>query len=58
MLPLKYLSFSLDTLFNHMAGVDSGTGVAGSSFTHYNYPGIYDFVVRISPLSSVHCSLC
>ncbi|KAF5365431.1 hypothetical protein D9758_010853 [Tetrapyrgos nigripes] len=30
-----------DTLFNHMAGVDSGTGVAGSSFTHYNYPGIY-----------------
>ncbi|KAF7292118.1 Alpha-amylase [Mycena indigotica] len=30
-----------DTLFNHMAGVDSGTGTAGSSFTHYNYPGIY-----------------
>ncbi|GLB36842.1 putative alpha-amylase [Lyophyllum shimeji] len=30
-----------DTIFNHMAGVDSGTGVAGSSFTHYNYPGIY-----------------
>lgn len=24
-----------------MAGVDSGTGVAGSSFTHYAYPGIY-----------------
>lgn len=24
-----------------MAGSDSGTGVAGSSFTHYNYPGIY-----------------
>ncbi|KAG6819763.1 hypothetical protein H0H93_008873 [Arthromyces matolae] len=24
-----------------MAGVDSGTGVAGSAFTHYNYPGIY-----------------
>ncbi len=32
---------TLDTLFNHMAGVDSGTGVGGSSFTHYNYPGIY-----------------
>ncbi|KAI0071345.1 glycoside hydrolase [Panus rudis PR-1116 ss-1] len=31
----------IDTIFNHMAGVDSGTGVAGSSFTHYNYPGIY-----------------
>ncbi|KAJ7252048.1 glycoside hydrolase [Mycena rebaudengoi] len=30
-----------DTLFNHMAGSDSGTGTAGSSFTHYNYPGIY-----------------
>ncbi|KAG8745051.1 hypothetical protein FRC12_014677 [Ceratobasidium sp. 428] len=24
-----------------MAGSDSGTGVAGSNFTHYNYPGIY-----------------
>ncbi|KAJ7057440.1 glycoside hydrolase family 13 protein [Mycena amicta] len=30
-----------DTLFNHMAGATSGTGTAGSSFTHYNYPGIY-----------------
>ncbi|KAJ8519583.1 hypothetical protein ONZ45_g3490 [Pleurotus djamor] len=30
-----------DTLFNHMAGIDSGTGVGGSSFSHYNYPGIY-----------------
>ncbi|KAG8721907.1 hypothetical protein FRC09_007153 [Ceratobasidium sp. 395] len=30
-----------DTIFNHMAGSDSGTGVAGSNFTHYNYPGIY-----------------
>ncbi|KAG9223428.1 glycoside hydrolase family 13 protein [Pleurotus ostreatus PC15] len=30
-----------DTIFNHMAGVESGTGVGGSSFTHYNYPGIY-----------------
>ncbi|KAI0360779.1 glycoside hydrolase [Trametes cingulata] len=31
----------VDTIFNHMSGEDSGTGVAGSSFTHYNYPGIY-----------------
>ncbi|KAI0765066.1 glycoside hydrolase [Fomes fomentarius] len=31
----------VDTIWNHMAGVESGTGVAGSSFTHYNYPGIY-----------------
>ncbi|QRV93130.1 alpha-amylase [Ceratobasidium sp. AG-Ba] len=30
-----------DTIFNHMAGSDSGTGVAGSNFTHYVYPGIY-----------------
>ena len=30
-----------DTIWNHMAGVESGTGVGGSSFTHYNYPGIY-----------------
>ncbi|CEL62905.1 alpha-amylase [Rhizoctonia solani AG-1 IB] len=30
-----------DTIFNHMAGIEGGTGVAGSSFTHYNYPGIY-----------------
>lgn len=32
----------VDILFNHMAGIDSGSGVAGSSFSHYNYPGIYD----------------
>ncbi|KAG6896178.1 hypothetical protein C0992_009836 [Termitomyces sp. T32_za158] len=24
-----------------MAGIDGGTGVAGSTFTHYDYPGIY-----------------
>ena len=30
-----------DTLWNHMSGLDSGTGNAGSSFTKYNYPGIY-----------------
>ena len=30
-----------DTLWNHMSGSDSGTGNAGSSFTKYNYPGIY-----------------
>jgi hypothetical protein len=24
-----------------MAGIDSGSGVAGSTFTHYDYPGIY-----------------
>ncbi|KAF8812947.1 glycoside hydrolase family 13 protein [Phlegmacium glaucopus] len=30
-----------DTIFNHMAGLNSGTGMGGSSFTHYVYPGIY-----------------
>ncbi|KAI9456014.1 glycoside hydrolase [Lactarius psammicola] len=30
-----------DTIWNHMAGEDSGIGVAGSNFTHYNYPGVY-----------------
>ncbi|KAF8886960.1 glycoside hydrolase superfamily [Infundibulicybe gibba] len=30
-----------DILLNHMAGVESGTGTAGSNFTHYHYPGIY-----------------
>ncbi|QRV89259.1 alpha-amylase [Ceratobasidium sp. AG-Ba] len=31
----------VDTIFNHMAGIDGGTGVAGSFIAHYNYPGIY-----------------
>ncbi|KAG9084876.1 hypothetical protein FRC06_003852 [Ceratobasidium sp. 370] len=31
----------VDTIWNHMAGVDSGTGTAGTQFTHYNYPGLY-----------------
>ncbi|KIP11288.1 carbohydrate-binding module family 20 protein [Phlebiopsis gigantea 11061_1 CR5-6] len=31
-----------DTIFNHMTGSDSGTGVAGSTFQHYVYPGIYE----------------
>ncbi|PPR02056.1 hypothetical protein CVT24_011155 [Panaeolus cyanescens] len=30
-----------DTLWNHMAGISGGTGSGGSSFTQYNYPGIY-----------------
>lgn len=30
-----------DAVINHMAGVDSGIGSAGSSFTKHNYPGIY-----------------
>ncbi|EIN11730.1 glycoside hydrolase family 13 protein [Punctularia strigosozonata HHB-11173 SS5] len=29
-----------DTIWNHMAGIDSGSGSAGSSFTHYDYPAV------------------
>lgn len=31
----------VDVIFNHMAGIDGGVGVAGTSFSHYNYPGLY-----------------
>ncbi|KAI0339158.1 glycoside hydrolase family 13 protein [Trametopsis cervina] len=31
----------VDTVLNHMAGIDSGTGVAGTGFTHYSYNGLY-----------------
>ncbi|KAG9122353.1 hypothetical protein FRC07_001321 [Ceratobasidium sp. 392] len=30
-----------DTIFNHMSGAGIRSGVGGSSYTHYNYPGIY-----------------
>ena len=32
-----------DTIWNHMSGMDSGVGVAGSNYTHYVYPGIYQY---------------
>jgi len=31
-----------DVILNHMAGIDSGSGTSGNTFTHYNYPGIYE----------------
>nr|WP_159087443.1 alpha-amylase family protein [Tessaracoccus timonensis] len=31
-----------DAVINHMAGIDGGTGVAGTEFTHYSYPGLYE----------------
>ncbi|KAG9033483.1 hypothetical protein FRB95_014762 [Tulasnella sp. JGI-2019a] len=31
----------VDLLWNDMAGVDSGVGTAGTTFTHYSYPGTY-----------------
>lgn len=30
-----------DAVINHMAGVDAGTGWAGTAFDHYEYPGLY-----------------
>ncbi|KAF8194734.1 glycoside hydrolase [Mycena galopus ATCC 62051] len=30
-----------DTIWNHMTASNSGTGSAGSSYTYFNYPGIY-----------------
>lgn len=30
-----------DAVINHMAGMDSGSGSAGSTFRHKDYPGIY-----------------
>ena len=31
----------VDAVINHMTGSDSGTGIAGSTYTHYDYPGLY-----------------
>jgi hypothetical protein len=31
-----------DTIFNHMTALNGSVGVAGSSFSQYVYPGIYD----------------
>jgi alpha-amylase len=31
-----------DAVINHMAGMDSGTGSAGTEFTKYSYPGLYE----------------
>jgi hypothetical protein len=36
-----------DAVFNHMTGRDSGTGVAGSNYTLFDYPGIYQNQVTI-----------
>ncbi|KAF9512542.1 glycoside hydrolase family 13 protein [Hydnum rufescens UP504] len=33
----------VDVVINHMTALDSGTGIAGHNFTHYDYPGIYDY---------------
>ena len=32
-----------DAVINHMTGLDSGTGNAGTTFTHYAYPGLYQY---------------
>jgi alpha-amylase len=33
----------VDAVINHMSGMESGTGIAGSTFSHYDYPGLYGF---------------
>jgi alpha-amylase len=30
-----------DAVINHMSGMDSGVGIAGTEYEHYNYPGTY-----------------
>lgn len=40
----------VDVIFNHMTGIDGGVGVAGTSFSHFNYPGLYTNNVSITPL--------
>ncbi len=32
-----------DAVINHMAGVEKGTGFAGTVFSHYEYPGLYTY---------------
>ncbi len=32
-----------DAVINHMSGMESGVGSAGTAFTHYDYPGLYSF---------------
>jgi alpha-amylase len=31
----------VDAVINHMSGGSSGTGSGGSTYSHYNYPGLY-----------------
>lgn len=33
----------VDAVLNHMTGVYSGVGTAGSTFGEYSYPGLYDY---------------
>ena len=33
----------VDAVINHMTGIPGGIGIAGSRFSHYDYPGIYSY---------------
>ena len=33
----------VDAVINHMTGVRSGTGVGGTDYSEYEYPGLYEF---------------
>lgn len=32
-----------DAVINHMTGISGGVGIAGSTFSHYDYPGIFQY---------------
>lgn len=40
-----------DAVINHMTGAEAGTGWAGTTFTHYSYPGTY------GPQDFHHCGI-
>ncbi|GAB4010648.1 MAG: carbohydrate-binding module family 20 domain-containing protein [Bdellovibrio sp.] len=33
----------VDVVFNHMAGIEDGRGILGTTFTHYEYPNLYSY---------------
>src|SRR5437868_12295723 len=33
----------VDAVLNHMTGIPGGIGSAGTSFSHYEYPGLYSY---------------
>ena len=37
------VSIYADAVINHMSGMEEGTGSAGTSFTHYEYSGLYSY---------------
>lgn len=42
-----------DVVWNHMTNMDSGVGLAGSSYSRFDYPGIYQSQVNVAHDSCV-----